>query len=313
MTDPGGALIVEEVPAALAGERVDRFLSVLLGCSRSVASSLIDEGAVTVNGGPVDRGSERVAEGDRVEVDDIRPDPRAAMTPDASVELDVVYDDEDVIVVDKPAGLVVHPGAGHAQRTLVHGLLARYPEVALVGEPDRPGIVHRLDRGTSGLLMVARSETARASLVGQLGAHTVERRYWALAAGLVEADEGVIDAPIGRSSRRRTRMAVTADGRPARTRYEVVTRYTTAPAATELSCRLETGRTHQVRVHLAAIGHAILGDERYGGVGPDLGLDRPALHAAELGFQHPRTGEGMRFESPLPPDLEAVRARLRGS
>ncbi len=303
--------MTEVVPSALDGERVDRFVSLLLGCSRSAATDLVDQGAVAVNGRPVVRSAHRLAAGDLVDVTADPPDRQPSLEPDPSVELDVVHADDDVVVVDKPAGLVVHPGAGHRVHTMVHGLVARYPEIAGVGEPDRPGIVHRLDRGTSGLMMVARTETARESLVGQLSARTVRRRYWTLAAGHFDTDEGTIDAPIGRSRRRRTHMAVTADGRASRTAYTVVERYPGDDEVTELHCRLETGRTHQIRVHLAAIGHPVLGDGRYGGTGPDLGLTRPALHAAELGFRHPRTGVALRFESRLPADLEGARLALR--
>ncbi len=303
--------MIEVVPSALDGERVDRFVSLLLGCSRSVAADYVDRGAVSVNGHRVERSSHRLAEGDRVDLGAAPVEAPSSLEPDASVVFDIVHADDDVVVVDKPAGLVVHPGAGHRTGTMVHGLLARFPEIAGVGEPDRPGIVHRLDRGTSGLVMVARSETARESLVGQLSARTVQRRYWALAAGHFDTDEGTIDAPIGRSRRRRTYMAVTADGRASRTSYAVIERYPGPDEVTELHCRLETGRTHQIRVHLAAIGHPVVGDARYGGGAPDIGLDRPALHAAELGFQHPRSGRALRFDSPLPDDLERARAALR--
>jgi 23S rRNA pseudouridine1911/1915/1917 synthase len=222
----------------------------------------------------------------------------------------VVHEDAEVIVIDKPAGLVVHPGAGHADGTLVNGLLARFPELAAVGDPARPGIVHRLDAGTSGLLVVARTPPAYASLTAQLGERSVERAYDTLVAGRVENDEGVVDAPIGRSTREPTRMAVRADGRAARTRYLVVSRWTEPQAVSRLECRLETGRTHQIRVHLAAIGHPVVGDVRYGGGRSALPLDRPFLHAARLRFRHPGTGEPVAFASSLPPDLQAVLDRL---
>jgi 23S rRNA pseudouridine1911/1915/1917 synthase len=182
--------------------------------------------------------------------------------------------------------------------------------VASVGDPARPGIVHRLDRGTSGLLVVARSPRAYASLTDQLARRRVERRYLALVRGHMPAPAGVIDAPVGRSARDRTRMAVAAGGRSARTRYEVVAAFDEPEPLSLVACRLETGRTHQIRVHLAAVGHPVVGDDRYGGRRL-LGLDRPFLHAAELAFTHPATGEQVRFSSPLPPDLQAVLDRLR--
>jgi 23S rRNA pseudouridine1911/1915/1917 synthase len=212
--------------------------------------------------------------------------------------------------VDKPAGLVVHPGAGHRDGTLVGGLLARFPELASVGAPARPGIVHRLDRGTSGLLVVARTPAAFDDLVTQLSARTVERRYVAVVLGVPAPRSGVVDAPIGRSPRDPTRMAVAATGRPARTHYRVEQAFEQPVVAARLACRLETGRTHQVRVHLSAIGHPVVGDARYGGDRPALPAPRPCLHAARLGFRHPSTGEEMAFEAPLPRDLEAVLAGL---
>jgi 23S rRNA pseudouridine1911/1915/1917 synthase len=208
-----------------------------------------------------------------------------------------------VIVVDKPAGLVVHPGAGNPTGTLVNGVLAFDPAIAGVGDPMRPGIVHRLDRDTSGLLVVARSARAYDSLVAQLGARTVERAYVALAWGHFESTRGVIDAPIGRSEARRTRMAVRDEGRPARTRYEVREVFE-SPRCTRLECSLETGRTHQIRVHLAAINHPIVGDATYGGGRQPLMVSRPFLHAAALAFVHPATGDMMRFTSALPAELQ---------
>jgi 23S rRNA pseudouridine1911/1915/1917 synthase len=234
----------------------------------------------------------------------------ATLEPDADVPVPVVHEDADLLVVDKPAGVVVHPGAGTTGGTLVHGVLARYPEVRPVGQPDRPGIVHRLDKGTSGLMLVARSAAAYEGLVAMLAAHDVDRRYRALAWGTFDVPTGVIDAPIGRSSRDRTRMAVTMAGKPARTGYEVERAFAEPVEATELRCRLETGRTHQIRVHLASIGHAVVGDGRYGGERQSLPCPRPWLHAEHLAFTHPVTGAEMAFTSPVPADLVAVRDRL---
>jgi len=303
--------IQEEVPSALAGERVDRAVSLLTGCSRSEATALVEAGEVSLGGRVVTTRSRKLQVGEVLEVASV-PEHAAPVGPEADPEvlLDVVHEDDDVLVVDKPAGLVVHPGAGHAERTLVHGLLALHPEVASVGELDRPGIVHRLDAGTSGLLVVARTDAAHESLTAQLGARSVDRRYDALVWGHPEAAAGLIDAPIGRSSRQRTAMAVTADGREARTRYEVVRRFRAPAAVSLLSCRLDTGRTHQIRVHLQAIGHAVVGDDRYRGVRPALDAPRPLLHAAHLGFDHPSTGERLSFDAPVPADFQVVLDRL---
>jgi 23S rRNA pseudouridine1911/1915/1917 synthase len=224
-----------------------------------------------------------------------------------------VWEDADVVVVDKPPGLVVHPGAGQGEGTLVNGLLARHPELAGVGEAHRPGIVHRLDRDTSGLLVVALTPAAYTALVIALGERRVERRYAALVWGVPEAPRGVIDAPIGRSPRQPTRQAVVAGGRPARTRYEMRVRYDQPADLALLGCRLETGRTHQIRVHLASIGHPVVGDREYGGQRDALSVPRVFLHAEHLAFDHPVTGEALAFDSPLPPDLAAVLAGLHGT
>jgi 23S rRNA pseudouridine1911/1915/1917 synthase len=298
----------EVVPRALDGERVDRVVAFLTGLPRSDVAELVASGKVRLGGTPVETRSRKVVEGDVVEVEvPVASDDRPVGDP--SVDVPVVYSDDEVIVVDKPAGLVVHPGAGQREGTLVHGLLHRFPDLAAVGDPQRPGIVHRLDKGTSGLLVVARTAGALADLTAQMKARDVERRYLALVLGEVAEGRGVVDAPVGRSSRQPTRMAVTARGRAARTRYEVLERYTEPVPATLLECRLETGRTHQVRVHLAAIGHPVVGDTRYGR-GDALAMKRPFLHAHELAFDHPADGSRRRFQSPLPVDLEKVRERL---
>jgi len=298
----------EVVPRALDGERVDRVVAFLTGLPRSEVADLVAGGRVRLNDTAVETRSRRLVEGDVVEVDlpDATDD---RLIADASVDVPVVYVDDHVIVVDKPAGLVVHPGAGQPDGTLVHGLLHRFADLEGVGDPHRPGIVHRLDKGTSGLMVVARTPDALAALSSQLKARDVERRYLALVVGEVGEGRGVVDAPVGRSARQPTRMAVTARGRAARTRYEVLERYTEPVPATFLECRLETGRTHQVRVHLAAIGHPVVGDSRYGR-GDALAMKRPFLHAHELAFDHPADGTRRRFQSPLPADLEQVRERL---
>jgi 23S rRNA pseudouridine1911/1915/1917 synthase len=302
-----------EVPEALAGERVDRVIALLCDLPRGEAAGLVAAGAVRLDGIPVTTRSRRVEAGQRLEV--ALPEPAGegpALSPEPDVPVPVVYADQAVIVVDKPPGLVVHPGAGHATGTLVHGLLARFPELAGVGDPDRPGIVHRLDAGTSGMLVVARTPAAYDSLVAQLAARTVERRYLALAWGWFDADAGLIDAPVGRAATDPTRMAVSSGGRVARTRYEVLERYRSPVEVTLVACSLETGRTHQIRVHLAAIGHPVVGDGRYRGVRPTLPAARPFLHAHRLAFDHPDHGRRCEYESPLPPDLEEVRDRLLG-
>jgi len=302
----------EEVPEALAGERLDRVVAMVTGCSRAEAAALIADGQVRVSGAVATSRSARVRLGDVVELDAPEPGAVVELEPDPSVPVPVVHEDEHLIVVDKPAGLVVHPGAGRSAGTLVHGLLARYPELAGVGvDPARPGIVHRLDKGTSGLLLVARTPAAYEALVAMLAAREVHRRYRALAWGLVEAATGLVDAPIGRSSREPTRMAVVERGREARTRYEVLRRYREPVEVTELACTLETGRTHQIRVHLRSIGHPVVGDVRYDGARQSLPLDRPFLHAEVLELAHPVTGAPLRFESALPEDLRAVLDRLR--
>lgn len=293
-----------KVPGTLDGVRVDRAVSMVTGLPRSAVAELVAEGRVWVDGRAVRSRSTPLAAGSELRVD--VPEPADGLpVADPVIGVVVVHEDEDLVVVDKPAGLVVHPGAGHDHDTLVSGLLARYPELATVGDPMRPGIVHRLDRGTSGLLVVARTADAYRSLGAQLAARTAGRRYLALVGGHVEEDRGVVDAPIGRSDRTPTRMAVVEHGRPARTGYTVLARYDRPVPSTFLAVRLETGRTHQIRVHLAAIGHPVVGDDRYGGA-PLPGLDRLFLHAAELSLDHPRTGRRCTWRSPLPPELTAL-------
>ncbi|WP_419929023.1 RluA family pseudouridine synthase [Candidatus Poriferisocius sp.] len=312
------------VPDALAGERLDRVVALVWECSRAEAARLIDQEKVAVNGVAAAARSQRLAAGDRISLSEEPAVGPAAPEPDPSVELDVVHTDEHVIVVNKPADLVVHPGSGNADKTMVNGLLARYPEIAGVGVPERPGIVHRLDRGTSGLLMVARTATAHQALSEALGRREVHRGYVALVQGMPADDRGLIDAPVGRSTRHPTKMTVKADGRPAKTHYRVTDRMAARTESQDgpqdesvpfdsarLELRLETGRTHQIRVHLAAIGHPVLGDDLYGGpVAP--GISRPALHAHSLGFDHPESGQPLRFEAEPPEDFSALYQLLSG-
>ncbi len=308
--DAHSALVTEEIPSALDGQRVDRVVALVIGCSRSEASALVNDDQVLVDGRPAQKPSQRMVEGETLSVLS-GPSPTVErVEPDASVEIRVVASDDQVIVIDKPPGLVVHPGPGHSGSTLVHGLLARFPELADVGEPMRPGLVHRLDRGTSGLLVVARTPGAYTALVEQLSSHTVSRVYTALAWRHLEHRQGVIDAPVGRSRRDPLRMTVAVDGRESRTHYEVDREFLEPIEASLLTCRLETGRTHQIRVHLASIGHAVVGDDVYGGLRRSFATTRPFLHARELAFIHPGTGDEVRFESPLPDDLKVVLDRL---
>jgi 23S rRNA pseudouridine1911/1915/1917 synthase len=300
----------ETIPAVLAGERLDRVVAMLTGLARAAVADLVASGAVTVGGVTVTTRSRKLAEGDVVEVA-VPPPTEQGLVPDPDVEVPVAWEDEHLVVVDKPAGLVVHPGAGHAGGTLVHGLVARYPQLRSgPGDPERPGIVHRLDKGTSGLLAVALTPAAFAGLTAQLQARAVDRRYTALVWGTVEGAEGVVDAPIGRAGADPTRMAVSRRGREARTHYRVQERFTEPVPLTLLECRLETGRTHQIRVHLAAIGHPVVGDARYGGGRAELRAPRPFLHAGRLAFDHPVTGARVDLRSPLPDDLKELHGRV---
>jgi 23S rRNA pseudouridine1911/1915/1917 synthase len=291
------------VPTALEGERIDRAVAMLTGWTRADVQVLVRAGAVRVGGRAVGK-SRRLRAGEVVEL--LRAPAVADLPIAEDVPVQVRHADDDVIVVNKPAGLVVHPGAGHIHGTLVHGLLALFPEIASVGDPARPGIVHRLDRDTSGLLVVARTSTSYEALVTALARHDVDRRYTAVVAGIPSARRGVVDAPIGRAPQRRTRMAVREGGRPSRTAYEVAATWTD-PETALLACTLETGRTHQIRVHLSAIGHPVVGDAAYGGRLSSRGVDlgRPFLHAGRLAFPHP-SGTGVSaFEEPLPVELAA--------
>lgn len=285
--------------------RLDRFLAESgVVPSRAVATRLVRVGAVLVNGQAV-RASRAVNAGDTVTV--AIPDALPALVEAEDIALSVVYEDGDLMVVDKPAGMVVHPGAGRRTGTLVNALLSRHSGWPSLGGPERPGIVHRLDKGTSGLMLVARTEVALRRLSADLAQHRVHREYRAIATGMLK-DTGLIEAPIGRHPKERRRMAVVDNGRAA------VTHFTAVEALrrhTLLAVRLETGRTHQVRVHLAAIGHPLLGDSTYGHPAPDL-IDRPALHSHRLGFAHPVTGEQLEFVAPMPADMEAALAHLRG-
>ena len=293
-----------------AGERLDALLPLLLPeLSRAAAQKLIEQGAVTVDGASV-RKNHRAAPGARVTV--TLPEPEAA-TPEAQdIALDVVYEDAELIVVNKPRGMVVHPAAGHADGTLVNALLWHCGNsLSGVGGEKRPGIVHRIDKDTSGLILAAKNDFAHRALSAQLKEHSMFRVYETVVYGGPREDAGTVDAPIGRHPTDRKRMAVTQkNSRPAVTHYEVLARYR---GYTHLRCRLETGRTHQIRVHMAHIGHPVAGDPVYAGrrAEKDAFLGGQCLHARELEFTHPRTGERVHLECPLPEYFTAFLGKLR--
>ena len=297
------------VPAGPGG-RADRFAADLSGLSRSRVQRLITDGRVTADGQPVKANT--VIQAGAVLVIDVPPVEPAGIEPEA-IPLDVVYEDDEVLVVDKPAGLVVHPSPGHWTGTLVNALLARDTAYGGIAGVERPGIVHRLDRDTSGLLIVAKTDTAQASIMAQLKARRVKKTYLALVQGSVQAAVGRVEAPVGRDPKNRMRMAVVPGGRPSVTGYRVRERFA---GWTLLEVDLVTGRTHQIRVHLAALGHAVAGDPVYGtGTsrrGPE-GLERLFLHAWRVVFASPATGDLVRLEAPLPPALEGALAGLRAA
>jgi len=283
------------VPAAAAGERLDRFLAAAVG-SRSRAQRLIDSGRVAVDGVPRPK-RHLLAGGETVSIDDVTPAARDTAATTAAVR--IVHEDRHLLVVDKPAGVVVHPARGHREGTLAQALAG----VAGGGEVGRPGIVHRLDKDTSGLLVVARDEATHRALRAAIAARRVRREYLALALGRPPARSGTIDAPLGRDRRRRTRQSIDTDApRDAVTHFAIER---ALPEATLLRVTLETGRTHQIRAHLEAIGHPVAGDREYGGADA-FGLGRQFLHATRLAFDHPVTGERVDVTSPLPSDLVAA-------
>ena len=290
-----------------AGERADQLIARLApGLTRSAAQRLLEEGAVTRNGRPVKK-NYKAAEGDVLTV--VLPDPEPAEAVPQDIPLDVVYEDGDVIVVNKPVGLVVHPAAGHPDGTLVNALLYHCGEsLSGINGALRPGIVHRIDRDTSGLIIAAKNDAAHQALAAQLADHSLYREYEAVCVGVLREDAGTVDAPIGRNPSDRKKMAVDRkNGRPAVTHWSVLARY---PGHTHIRCRLETGRTHQIRVHLASMGHPLLGDTVYGAKRPVPGLAGQCLHARRLSFVHPRTGERLTLECPLPPWFEEVLTKL---
>ena len=306
-----GEELAVAVPAGLDGVRLDRALAMLTGLSRAETHLLVAEGRVEVDGKVVTKSSTSLVEGQLLVA--ALPEPASdEVVPEPDVAVDVVLDTEHFCVVSKRAGQVVHPGAGQTHGTLVAGLLARYPQMADLpragrGDPFRPGIVHRLDKGTSGVLVVAKTVEGFDGLREQLTTHTMERVYLGLAEGHVAEERGVVDAPIGRSTRSPILMAVRPDGRFARTHYEVLARLDEPRPTTFLRLQLETGRTHQIRVHLTAIGHPLVNDSRYGHRRDTrLPADRFFLHSWQLTFDHPVDGSRVTAQAPLPDDLRAV-------
>ena len=293
--------------ADIPGERLDAFLARSeLGLTRSAAQKLLEEGCVRLGGKPGKK-NDRLNVGDIVEV--TLPEPKPLEVAPAQMALDIVYEDEDVVVINKPKGLVVHPAPGHQDDTLVNGLLyALGDSLSGINGILRPGIVHRIDKDTSGLLAVAKNDLAHAVLASQLKDHTMARTYEAIVCGSLKEDSGTVDAPIGRHPTDRKKMCVTQrNSKPAVTHWEVVRRYR---GYTHIRCRLETGRTHQIQIHMAYIGHPILGDTVYGHKKAELGQNSQCLHAGALCFRHPRDGRPVMVFAPLPDYFKRVLEHL---
>ena len=296
-----------ELRADRTGERADSFLArTVEGLTRSAAQRLLEEGAVRKNGASVKKNAKR-PEGDTLILSLPEPEPVDILPQD--IPLDVVYEDDDVIVVNKPVGMVVHPAAGHPDGTLVNALLHHCGDsLSGINGELRPGIVHRIDRDTSGLLIAAKNDFAHLGLAEQLQDHSLYREYEAICVGNLREDQGTVNAPIARHRTDRKRMAVDPEGRQAVTHWTVLERLS---GYAYIQCRLETGRTHQIRVHMASIGHPLLGDVVYGSKRPYPGLAGQCLHARRLSFVHPRTGERITVECPLPGWFQAVLDKLR--
>lgn len=296
-----------EITAEESGERIDALLARLVPeLTRSAAQRLLEEGLVTLRGVPVKK-NRRTEPGEVYAA--LLPEPELPEPEPQDIPLDIVYEDADVVVVNKPRGMVVHPAPGHPDGTLVNALLRHCGDsLSGVGGERRPGIVHRIDKDTSGLIIAAKNDFAHLALSAQLADRSLSRVYEAVARGEFREEAGTVDAPIGRHPTERKRMAVTERGsRPAVTHWEVIARYR---GWTHIRCRLETGRTHQIRVHMAYIGHPLLGDMVYGAKKPERGLEGQCLHARELKFLHPRTGEAIHLSTELPEYFQQVLASL---
>lgn len=299
--------IVEE---DMKGTRLDVVLSLVVEeASRSHLQKLIDIGRVEVNGVPITLKKYKVKTGDAIRI--TIPEPVHLNVVPEDIPLDIVYEDEDVLVVNKPKGMVVHPAAGNYTGTLVNAVLYHCKNLSSINGVIRPGIVHRIDKDTSGLLMIAKNDTAHRGLAEQLSAHTITRAYRAVVYHNFQEDEGTVNAPIGRDPKNRLKMAVTElNSKEAITHYKVLQRF---GSFTYIECRLETGRTHQIRVHMAHINHPLLGDTVYGPKKKIMGAETQILHAKVLGFHHPKTGEYMEFSSPLPDEFKTILKKLGGT
>lgn len=297
--------MILEITENQAGERIDRFLADSQDLTRSFLQKILKEGAVIVNGKSV-KANYKLRKGDRVEFE--IPE---AVEPDIVAEdipLSILYEDADVLVVDKPKGMVVHPAAGHYSRTLVNAVMYHCKgELSGINGVLRPGIVHRIDRDTTGSIIICKNDMAHNEIARQLKEHSINRRYRAIVTGVLKDEEGTIEGAIGRDKKDRKKMAITADGKPAVTHYRVLQRF---KHYTYVECVLETGRTHQIRVHMASIGHPLLGDEVYGRRSDKYKCEGQCLHAMTLGFHHPRTGEYIEVNAPLPPYFEHLLAVL---
>ena len=297
--------MILEITENQAGERIDRFLADSQDLTRSFLQKILKEGEVIVNGKNV-KANYKLRKGDRIEFEIPK-----AVEPDIVAEdipLSILYEDADVLVVDKPKGMVVHPAAGHYSRTLVNAVMYHCKgELSGINGVLRPGIVHRIDRDTTGSIIICKNDMAHNEIARQLKEHSINRRYRAIVTGVLKDEEGTIEGAIGRDKKDRKKMAITADGKPAVTHYRVLQRF---KHYTYVECVLETGRTHQIRVHMASIGHPLLGDEVYGRRSDKYKCEGQCLHAMTLGFHHPRTGEYIEVNAPLPPYFEHLLAVL---
>ncbi len=307
-TESESKTVIVDVPDS--GERLDKYLAAhLSGFSRNRVQQLLEQGCVTLEGATITDAARKVKPAEAYNV--MVPAPKALNIVATDTPLAIIYEDDDLVIIDKPAGMTVHPGPGHTEDTLVNALLAHCgASLSGIGGIMRPGIVHRIDKDTSGLLVVAKNDAAHKHLSAQLAARTLKRQYLAVVKGNPRPLSGKVDAPIGRSTQNRKKMAVTGSGRSAVTYYTTEKSFTTSAL---LRCTLESGRTHQIRVHMTHIGHPLVGDQVYGRKGRDFNFHRQALHAAALTLLHPTTGEKMEFTSKLPQDLQDLLAALAGA